>query len=421
MLWLWLGLLIALSLIPLPTNAQEFSYKLEGKIIEQPTYRFLTDDHLLNPDGDILKFPEWTNRFYGDISLDLYYRRLKFISKFRPTIYSEEGETNIKNSVDDAYLDMEFGKGFFIYVGKKNVRHGVGLGSNPTDFLGEGKEVDRTKREEERRLEREGNYLIGIDTFYENITLSTIFAPSISGLHQKRDRFLLKADISVESINTDMSLHYFNASIPGIGFNISSTISNELVLYTETAFRWGSDRKAVKLIQENIPDIYEISDCDDNHRVFPHVVIGGHYTFEDKTNIICEYIYNGSGYNDKEWDNLMEFIKYSYNGYKSGFFRELMELNLLQANSLMTFGKLRRNYIFTRISNPDIFGKIDGASVFLINLDDGSLLINPSLDYGVSKNTTIGFSGFIFSGKSDTEFGMTHWKGEIAMIYKYFF
>ncbi|MBI3813643.1 MAG: hypothetical protein HY279_04145 [Nitrospinae bacterium] len=407
-------------------HAQELTYEFSGKIIEQPAYYFLKGDYLLNPNREILDFSIWKNRFYGDINFNFYYQNLKFISKFRPTVSSDKKTTDIENIIDDAYLDIRFKENLFFYMGKKNVRDGVGLGSNPTDFLGEGKEVDMTKREEERRVEREGNYIIGMDTYFKDITFTAIFAPPIKELQDEKDRVVLKAAFLMEPINTDISFHYFNSSIPGAGINISTTIGESLVLHTEPALRWGSNRKIVRLIHEGSPNLYEIYHPDDSQTIYPHIVAGGHYTFKDGTNIILEYIYNGDGYNNEEWNKLTGFIKYSYGEYKKGFLIDLMRSNLLQANSTMTFRQMRRNYmrrnyIFTRVSNPDILEKIDGAIVFFLNVDDSSFLIYPSCEYRITKNTTIALTSIIFAGNNDTEFGMTHWNSEISLIYKYLF
>ncbi len=408
-------------LCTLSAHAQEFTYEIKGEIIEQPTYRLLREDTLLNPEGRIIKFSEWRNRFYSNIRFNLHYKDIGFISKFRPTISAEEGKSDIKNIVDDAYFDIKLGGRFFLYGGKKNIRDGVGFGSNPTDFLGEGKEVDFTKREEERRAEREGNYLFGVDTFYKNVTLIAIFAPRINNLQDESNRVLLKANLLIDSINTDMSLHYFYGDIPGVGFNISTTMSDELVLYTETAFRWGSNRKSVKLISEGAPNIYEINGPDVSERVYPHVVIGGHYTFKNGTNIICEYIYNGDGYNGKEWDDIKNFVKYNNAEYKRGYLKDVALSNLLVSNKIISFREVRRNYIFARLNNPEILAKTDGAIVLILNADDKSFLINPSVDYKLKANTTIGLSALIFAGKNDTEFGMVPWKSEISMVFKFYF
>ncbi|MBI4746674.1 MAG: hypothetical protein HY786_09110 [Deltaproteobacteria bacterium] len=169
------------------------------------------------------------------------------------------------------------------------------------------------------------------------------------------------------------------------------------------------------------PNIYEIREDSDRNKSYPEIVLGGHYTFKNGINIIGEYIYNGQGYDGSEWDELTGFIKYSYDNYKGGYLADLMRLNLLQANRIMTFRQMRRNYIFTRISDPALFSRTDAALVVLINADDGSYLTNPSLDYKIDENSSIGFNMLFFNGRKDMEFGMTHWGSEGSLVYKYLF
>lgn len=393
-------------------------YELNGKIIDQPTYYFLKDDCLLNPNREILNLSSFKNKFYGDINFKIDYGNLKFISKFRPTVLSNK-EQKGKNIIDDLYLDMGFKDRYFIYLGKKNIRDGVGLGANPTDFLGEEKEVDMAKREEERRIEREGTYLIGVDRYFKNMTLNAIFAPFIKDLQEERDRCVLKVSVLMETINTDVSFHYFNSYIEGAGINISTTIGESLVLYTESAIRWGSNKKIIRLKKEGEPNLYEIYSA--NTQKYPHLVGGGHYTFKNGTNIILEYIYNGDGYNHKEWDELLNFITYSYNEYKKGFLKDMMRGNLLQANSMMKFREIRKNYFLVRLSNTEMYKKRDGSLVIFFNLDDKSFLVFPSLNYKIKKNTSIELSGIIFRGDNESEFGMIPWRSEVGIIWRYFF
>lgn len=88
---------------------------------------------------------------------------------------------------------------------------------------------------------------------------------------------------------------------------------------------------------------------------------------------------------------------------------------------MVTFRQMRKNYLFTRINNSSIFNKIDGALVLLVNLDDSSFLVNPSLDYKINKDSTAGLSSSIFVGDTTKEFGMMHWNYQMTITYKYYF
>lgn len=406
--------------------SQDFDYELSGVIYEQPTLFDIDDDSLLNPNNDILDLSDWTNRLYGRISFNLHYKGLKFITQTRPTIfYEDEGHEDIDFITDDAYLDMAVGEGFFLYVGKRNMRDVVAYGANPTDFLGENKEVDYTKREEERRVERKGNYLIGGETFLKNITLSATYAPEIDRWQDEKDRILLRGNLFAESINTDMSLHLYFADIPGIGFDISSTLSDNLVLYAESAFRKGSERKKeIRILNPgsaDVPRTYEIIDLDNDDKVYPHIVVGGSYTFGDGTNLVCEYIYNGDGYSGNEWDEVAEFIKYNNDAYRNNVFRDLAMGYLADATAIVHLREARKNYVFFRLSNSTLVENVDAQLVFMLNADDMSFLTFPSIDYKVGTNTVVGLSSTIFAGENDSEFGMMYWSNEISLVLKYFF
>lgn len=402
-------------------SAQDVTYQLNGKMIEQATSYQRKKDYLLNPNRALLDISPWKNRFYADISLDVKYKdTTKLVSKFRPTLVSDDNKTSFRNKIDDLYLDQRFQDKFFFYVGKKNVRDGVALGVNPTDFLGENKAVDFTKREEDRRLEREGNYLLGLDVFYKDITWTVVWAPQLEDWQKQKDRILVKASYFLEPLNTDMSLHYFNGDIPGIGLNVSHTVNDNLIVYTESAFRKGSDQKIVKLRNQGSPNDYSV-DNRDNSEIFSHIATGGHYTFNNGLNIICEYIYNGSGYNQKEWDQFEGFVTYSYDQFKKGFFLDSVSANLSQANQIMTFRQTRKNYLFTRVSHPSVFSKIDSAVVLFVNLDDSSFLVNPSLDYKINDNSAVALSSNIFVGGKTAEFGMMHWAEDVTLMYKHYF
>ncbi len=405
-------------------HSQEINYEVSGVMYEQPSFFNIKDDNLINPDNEIIQFSDWTNRFYGRLNVNLYYENVKFISQTRPTFFMEENNEDFDWFTDDVYFDMGIGEKYFFYIGKRNLRDVVAYGENPTDFMGEDKEVDFTKREEERRVEREGNYLIGGEAFLSNLTLSANYAPEIDDLQDDDSRFLMRGNLFAESLNSDMSLHYFHGEIPGVGFDISSTVSDNLVLHVESAFRWGSRNKELKVLSQGddfSPREFEISDTDDDEDVFPHVVLGGSYTLGDGTNIILEYIYNGDGYSEDEWDEIVEFIKYNEDAYRNDFFKDLATSNLAEANNIVQVREMRKHYVFFRISNSSLINNLDGQLVFIVNTADKSFLTFPSVDYKVGDNFVAGLSATLYSGDDDEEFGMMFWGSEVSLVLKYYF
>ncbi|NLW36178.1 MAG: hypothetical protein GXY80_11985 [Syntrophorhabdus aromaticivorans] len=410
-----LFLLLLLSLLPIDACAEGFAFDASGRITEQVICLDLKKDYLLNPGAGSMSFPRWTNRLYLYENVTVSYKNARFVGRVRPTLQSTPGGYSEGDFLtDDAYVEMRFQDRYFAYTGKRNIREGVAYGANPVDFLGEKKKVDWTLREEERRVEREGNYLAGLDLFFRNATLTAIFAPHLSGNQQEEDRLLLKAAFLLERIKTDATLLYYYGDKPGAGLAVSTTAGHSLVLYTESALRWNEGRGKIRMISAGTPRTYALVDPGDDSGTYLNLVVGGQYTFDNKVNIIGEYIYNGEGYDACDWRNYIDFVKYAHVNREKGFVSGLMLSYLGQANSITTFGQMRRNYLFARINKPDIGGKVDGSLVFVANLDDRSCLLSPSLVYRLNDRVALTASAQFFIGNKDIEYGMIPWQNAVS-------
>lgn len=383
-------------------------------LFEQITYRNLKPDPILNPNQEILGFPKGINKLYAiaDYKSDVS-ETLRYQIRYRPIMESTRTETIFTGILDEAFFEWKQGQNF-IYAGKKNNKDGVGLSANPTDFLGENKVVDKTKREEDRRIQREGDILLGTDIFQNNMSYSVLVSPKIDSI-QNENRYLLKANLLLEELQTDVSALYFSGSLSGIGLNLSTTLGDSFVIYTETAYRYGvAPKKYVTLVNDATPRDYQI-ESRSGAISYVDSVLGGHYTFGDASTLIVEYYYHGGGYSSDEWNTISDFILYANRQYKSGFAPALMSGYLQQANALMNFGSMAQHYGFARYSKPSLFEDLDISFVVLANISDGSLLLNPYLTYHMGENSEIYLSTYLFSGTETAEFGLPNWNPEITM------
>lgn len=402
-------LLASVSIAPLQISATTGSLTL----FEQGTYRQLKSDPLLNPNQEILTFPKATNTIYGivDFRSDLS-PEWRYQIRYRPILESTRSESSFSGVLDEAFIEWKSDQNFF-YAGKKNNKDGVGLSANPTDFFGENKRVDKTKREEDRRIQREGDLLLGADFFQDNWSYSLIFSPKSETVLD--NRYLVKANILLESLRTDLSALYFSGPLSGIGINLSTTVTDSSVFYTETAYRYGSSqKKRVLLVSNGEPREYRI-ESDPSQVSYTDIVLGSHYTFPDASTLIIEYYYHGGGYSPTEWATLSDFILYSNKHYKAGVATDLMRGYIQQANSVMNFGSMSQQYGFLRFSKPDLIEKMDFSLVGLKNLSDQSFLLNPYLTYHLNDNSEIYLSAYWFSGSETSEFGLPNWNPEITV------
>ena len=139
------------------------------------------------------------------------------------------------------------------------------------------------------------------------------------------------------------------------------------------------------------------------------------------TNIILEYIYNGGGYNNAEWDKLVDYIEYLGDELRNHSFNQRINQYFLDANRIMEFRQMRQNYIFSRISKSGIFDKVETSLTAIINSDDQSYLIYPYVNVILSDRFTLDLSSILFFGDFDSEFGMTHWDQEYSIALNYLF
>ncbi len=416
-------------LVFLPFQASASITEFQGVFVNQTTHYQLKGDALLNPDSKLVTLPELENKLYSDSSISLTYKewlKLSVKSRLAWTIDDEEGGS-FRNFVDDAYLDIKTGDTSFLTIGKENLQDGVGLSYNPTNFLAEGKDVDYSQREEERKKNREGNYLLRFESIGEKLTLSFLVAPKIGNLQQEHPRQQLRLYSLMG--NTDVALSYFRAEQERLGLNISGVAGNNIELHTEIGLTKGGEREFSRKKREIGPlnsGIYEYEAYNplDEEEIFVQAIMGGHYTFANKTNFIVEYFFNQDGYSKSEWDEFIELVKDAASKFKNpptGFDKGIFKENLRLANSLMTFRSLCKNYLFLRLSNPEVFNCCDSQLSILLNIDDSSCVVMPSVDYKGFKNLVLRFGINWFSGDFQSEFGLVPQATELQLEARYFF
>lgn len=426
-----LGLVLALItflVAPFVSGAEErggLRVDWFGHVTEEPIYFVLRRDTRVNPRSEILTFPERQNRTYGNLNATIASGPLKLVTKLRPTVEIRPAETDFTLPVDDLYMDANLFQRAFLTLGVKNYREGVGLSFNPTDFLAEAKEQDFSKREEERRADRAGNLVAGVDVFFKNFTLSALVVPHVLDLQDGETRALFKVSVLFEAAKLDSSVLYFLADRPGVGFHLSKTVGQQLELHAEAAGRWGSPRKQVRKTQEAIdtvrPALFEIRDPPDRDKVFAELVVGGNYTFSDGTNIISEYYFVQDGYTGRQWDRVLELVEFSRSRFLAGVFGDLPRSNLLRANELLTFRRLRQHYLFFRFHNAKFFEQFDTSVSFLLNAEDRSFAVAPIIDFVGLKNFRLGINATILEGGRDSEFGLAPFESRVSLVLRYFF
>nr|VFK37868.1 MAG: hypothetical protein BECKTC1821E_GA0114239_1001125 [Candidatus Kentron sp. TC]VFK43098.1 MAG: hypothetical protein BECKTC1821D_GA0114238_10157 [Candidatus Kentron sp. TC]VFK51349.1 MAG: hypothetical protein BECKTC1821F_GA0114240_100157 [Candidatus Kentron sp. TC] len=392
---------------------------LSGYLRLRPVLRSARDDTPNNPGAVLFDTTSRYVQAFGLLHANFDYRETRLFFQARPQCELRNGRSDCDIHLDEGYLDMEAAPSLFVSGGRRNIVNGVAHIANPTDFLGEEEEIDRTLDETERRELRKGTYLAGLEYFFDDGTsLSAIAAPRVKGLQDRKDRLQLKLALLYPEIDTDLEvIGLATADRPGIGVNLSHTFNDSTVLYTESALRRGRDRSVI------VADAAgnRIVEGDRNKGYFDSVV-GGRYTFDSGVNLILEYRYNGNGYGSGEWGTIQEFFETNTRGLSTPETIAKAIGNLGQGNrEIIGVDSLRQRYLFSRLNYPQSWGDIDSSLILLNNLDDGSHLLRGRIEKDVTDRIRTGAMVEYRTGDSGDEFGLRPWNRAVTFDLKLFF
>lgn len=216
-----------------------------------------------------------------------------------------------------------------------------------------------------------------------------------------------------------------------VGYFGGWTVSDAILLYSEGSMRQGSDalypaRRNPSLVQSFLETIIPAgSDVrpfldrytvlreaemrktrTDDSDIFPIILVGGAYTFEDSSTLTLEYMYNSPGYNEDEAD-----LYYTLRGNAAfayvdmGAFPKLLGQYTLYQTGYTGLRFLRKNYAMLQYFKGNIFNKLDTTFRWTQNIDDGSAQFLGLMSYTLGNRFELFSSGVLNAGKEESEFG----------------
>jgi len=266
-----------------------------------------------------------------------------------------------RNFLDNAYVSI-YSDHFNLRIGKQQLPRGSGYTWNPTDIFNDKNALDPAYEK------------VGLNAFKLEIPFSS--AGMITAIFSPEENF--KSSMKAWGIKQHFA--GFDLSLSFIEKRQSFWDLDNLVELPERRRLFGADFSGelfgLGFWGEGAHNRMEISDH------FSQYLIGGDYTFENGFYITSEYYRNGLGKSDKS--------DYTLNDW----------LRLLSAQG----ENLGRDYIFFGGMRP-FFELYNMSNFFMVNLNDGSGLVFPWVDYSLNDNSEIMFVGYIPFGGKLTEFG----------------
>jgi len=367
----------------------------------------------------------WQERLFLDARTEWRLgSRLGFTFSDRLNLGAEKGQPvpddeNVFNDFREGYLGWQPVDGAYLDIGRINLKSGVALGNNPTDFFKTRAVVEPLSADPSvLREDRLGTLMVRGQYIWSGGSVTAAFAPKLyqpSALDAERDppsidplfdrtnaqnRLLLKSSIDFAEDFSPEFLVYRQGSETRFGANLTESIGHSLVVYGEWAGGWRHDLIHEALLYGRRTGTIPSSAPDplpsDQGKAFRNeATIGASYTTESRITFNLEYHYNQAGFSHQDWHNWF--------AAGAGPSSSLWYIRSYAADQQEP---VSRHSIFLRADWTDAFvPDLDLTGFVNIDLYDGSGFAQVTADYHLSDNWTVGgLAAGAFGGKR-SDFG----------------
>lgn len=397
-------------------------------------------DHLLVP-TPAAPPPDWQERLFIDARRDwnpvenltlTYSGRLGFRAENDISFPSHE---NIRHDFREGYASWAAFPGTYLDAGRINLKSGVAVGYNPTDFFKTRAVVEPLSFDPAvLRENRLGTLMARAQHIWDGGAFSVAFAPKIydpSPIYSNtnlpsfdpmfdrtnaHDRLLLKGSVDFGADISPEFLLYHEADRTQVGANITRSIGQSVVAYAE----WAGGRRA-SLIDDalrygrqtgTLPAGAPSALPESSKKSFQNdLTVGLSYTTESKITFNLEYQFHQAGFSGRDWDNWFNI------GQSRPSLPVRGQLWYIRSYALDQQEPLSQNYLFLRADWVDAFVRdLELTGFIRTDLHDGSSLIQVTADYYLSNAWTIGALAAANIGGRHSDFGSL--PQEASIIFK---
>jgi hypothetical protein len=299
----------------------------------------LADTVTVSPEraGDLTAFVETalgsTRQRYD--APDLNSRRLSFDVQYDKTLSkawrvvlsdrldtnggNQSGQMSTVNTLREAYASWQPSEDHILDVGRINMRNGVAIGYNPTDYFRAGalRSVSSIDPASLKR-NRLGSVMLRGQTLWDSGSLTALVSPKLEsqpndapfnadlGATNHANRWLLSLGIRIsDGFNPQWILFGEDHREPQMGINATRLLNDATVAYAE----WSGGRS-----QSLRAETFEGTD---DKAFRSHLATGLTYTTENKMSYTLEYEYSGIGMSSSDWDALRKGSPLTYLRYRT--------------------------------------------------------------------------------------------------------
>jgi hypothetical protein len=383
--------------------------------------------------------PDWKNR----VSLDLRTEQavadsLTLTYSGRLNLYHQEGASfesrhDVRHDLRELYGTWRASPESFLDIGRINLKSGVALGFNPTDFFKSGAVIDRISEDPSvLRETRLGTLVARGQTVWEGGAATLAYAPDVHdrGRAYATDnrsfdpgfdrtnaehRFLAKTSLELAKDFSPELLLYREADRTKYGLNLTRGVGDAVTVYGE----WAAGRRA-SLVEEAYRDALKtglfnagtarLMPGDRDERIMHDVAFGASYATASKVTTNLEYHFHEAGMSRQDWRNWFDTGR-SVSG-NAGARGQLWQIRNYAVDRQEP---LSQHSIFLRSEWQDAFVRdLTLSGLANVNAYDRSTLLQLSADYHYSDAWTFGLRGTGNVGTGNSERGSATQFGSVV-------
>jgi hypothetical protein len=368
--------------------------------------------------------PDWADRTSLDVQNEWHLTdalALTVSDRLNATVGDGVGfpRQAVRNDWREAYLTWEAMPQTFLEAGRINLRNGVAVGFNPTDFFKTRSAVAQVSADPSASREnRLGTFMLRGQYLWDGGSLTFAYAPKLThptpldagaddgfGPHadytNAADRMLISVDFSSLKLNPQI-LVYHEGGRTAFGLDLSYPVGDSVIVYGEwagssaqntvaEAFAYG---RRVGTLPQTLPRLPSVSTV---RRFQNDVAAGFSWTGEDKESLYLEYHFHQAGMTGGMWRDWFSFGASSQYPALMWYVRDY-------ANAMEQ--PTARHRIFLRFNRDDLWWTDFSAGVVaFVNPRDGSAMMQGYASYDMNDRWSLSaYAGGNFGGKH-TEWG----------------
>jgi len=372
--------------------------------------------------------PSWEERLFFDAraqwrlsdALSFHYSgRLNLRAEDALSFPSRE---NIRHDLREAYLEWDAG-GIALQAGRINVKSGVALGFNPTDYFKTRAVVEPLSADpSELREDRLGTLMALGQGVWNGFSLTVALAPKIaspSAIYANDDlpsfdpmfdrtnartRFLAKASVRLADDLAPEFLVYTEGGATQFGFDLTRAFGKSIVGYVEWS---GGERRSLVadalasgIATGTLPAAAAAVLPHDDRRAFRNdLAIGASYATENELSFNLEYHYHQGGFSDADWRQWFATGIAGNDGVRGALW-------YIRGYAADRQEPVARSEVFLRADWQDaIVHDLSVTGFILADTRDGSGLAQLDADYILSRSWEVGGLVDLTFGARRSDFG----------------